>query len=239
MSATPSGPTASPAVTAVICAALIIGLCLAAFTRWFCCIRRRSTEGNPAAVHPSFFQLQANQSKLQETLPTVEDLNKYLPMVEYKIWKSQQYEQRMSSPQAATEAQKTLSDPNLSALLPQSPTEDPVHLSKLNADVQGQVKISEEVLIKDRHFESSLTPEALESSCQTTQSALSPDWPVGITVSGDACAICLDIMEDEIKVRGLPCNHAFHVNCVDKWLLWRRACCPVCRFACKIPPKVM
>ncbi|KGO64364.1 Zinc finger, RING-type [Penicillium italicum] len=146
----------------------------------------------------------------------------------------------MSSSQTATEAQKNLSDPNLSALLPQSPTEDPVHLSKLNAGAEAhcQVKISEEVLSQDRHFESSLTSKALEISCQTTQSALSPVWPVGITVSGDACAICLDTMEDEIKVRGLPCDHAFHVNCVDKWLLWRRACCPVCRFACKITPKV-
>ncbi|KAF9241215.1 hypothetical protein DTO013E5_9513 [Penicillium roqueforti] len=147
MSATPNGPTASTAVTAVICAALIIGLCFAAFTRWFCYIRRRSTEGNPAAVPPSVFQLQANQSKVQEKPLTVEDLNKYLPMIEYKMWKSQQYEQRMSFPQTATEAQKTLSDPNVSALLPQSPTEDPVHLSNLNASVgaQGQVNLSEEV----------------------------------------------------------------------------------------------
>lgn len=148
---------------------------------------------------------------------------------------------RMSSPQTATEVQKTLSNPNLSVLLPQSPTEDPVHLPRLNAGVeaQDQAKLSEEVLGKDKHFESSFTSEALKSNCQATQSALSPFLPVGITVSGDACAICLDTMEDDIKVRGLPCNHAFHVNCVDKWLLSRRACCPVCRFACKILPKVM
>lgn len=145
----------------------------------------------------------------------------------------------MSSSQTATEAQRAVSDPNVSALLPQSPTEDPLHLSKLNAGVeaQGQVKLSEIVLDKNRHFKSPLTSEAPESGRQTTHRALSPVWPVGITVSSDVCAICLDTMEDEIKVRGLSCDHAFHVNCVDKWLLWRRACCPVCRFVCKIPPE--
>ncbi|CAG8098943.1 unnamed protein product [Penicillium nalgiovense] len=147
----------------------------------------------------------------------------------------------MSFPQTATEVQMTPSNPNLSVLLPQSPTEDPVHLPRLNAGVgaQDQVKLSEEILGKGRHFESSLTSEALKSSYQATQSAFSPFLPVGITASSDACAICLDTMEDEIEVRGLPCEHSFHVNSVDKWVLWRQACCPICRFACKIPPKVM
>lgn len=43
------------------------------------------------------------------------------------------------------------------------------------------------------------------------------------------CAICLELMEDEIQVRGLPCGHVFHVTCVDKWLLYRQPSCPVCK----------
>lgn len=108
----------------------------------------------------------------------------------------------MNSPQTATKVQKTPSNPNLSVLLPWSPTEDPARLSRLNAGAgaQDQVKLSEEVLGKDRHFESSLTSEALKGSCQATKSAFSPFFPVGITVSSDACAICLDTMEDEIPL---------------------------------------
>jgi hypothetical protein len=80
-------------------------------------------------------------------------------------------------------SQETPSNPILSVPLPRSPTEDPVHLSRLNAGVgaQDQVKLSEDLLGKDRHFESSLTSEALKSSCQATQSAFSPFFPVGIT----------------------------------------------------------
>lgn len=46
---------------------------------------------------------------------------------------------------------------------------------------------------------------------------------------GDACAICIDTLEDDDDVRGLTCGHAFHASCLDPWLTSRRACCPLCK----------
>ena len=53
--------------------------------------------------------------------------------------------------------------------------------------------------------------------------------PELLTNPGDACAICIDTLEDDDDIRGLDCGHAFHAGCLDPWLTSRRACCPLCK----------
>ncbi|KAK9275102.1 hypothetical protein L1049_022361 [Liquidambar formosana] len=48
------------------------------------------------------------------------------------------------------------------------------------------------------------------------------------------CAVCLCEFETEDKLRLLPkCSHAFHMECIDTWLL-SHSTCPLCR-ACLLP----
>ncbi|KAJ8428945.1 hypothetical protein Cgig2_009816 [Carnegiea gigantea] len=46
------------------------------------------------------------------------------------------------------------------------------------------------------------------------------------------CVICLGVFVDGEQIRVLPgCSHAFHVACIDRWLLGTHSssCCPSCR----------
>lgn len=52
---------------------------------------------------------------------------------------------------------------------------------------------------------------------------------VGGAATGEMCAICLEDYESGEKLRLLPCQHDFHVGCIDQWLLTRRRFCPICK----------
>ena len=43
------------------------------------------------------------------------------------------------------------------------------------------------------------------------------------------CSICLEEYEEGDEVRRLPCWHAFHAQCIDRWLT-HHVECPVCKF---------
>jgi len=43
------------------------------------------------------------------------------------------------------------------------------------------------------------------------------------------CHICLQDFVEGDELRSLPCNHSFHVDCVDTWLRQKSSSCPTCR----------
>ncbi|XP_060612494.2 E3 ubiquitin-protein ligase RNF128 isoform X1 [Anolis sagrei] len=44
----------------------------------------------------------------------------------------------------------------------------------------------------------------------------------------DSCAVCIEVYKPNDVVRILTCNHLFHKNCIDPWLLEHRTC-PMCK----------
>lgn len=51
----------------------------------------------------------------------------------------------------------------------------------------------------------------------------------GTGLEESECSICLGNFEEEEKVKVLPeCQHAYHSECVDKWLT-EQSSCPLCR----------
>ncbi|CAM0950978.1 unnamed protein product [Alopecurus aequalis] len=49
-----------------------------------------------------------------------------------------------------------------------------------------------------------------------------------VSAEDAVCCICLTKYGDDDELRELPCNHLFHVQCVDKWLKIN-AVCPLCK----------
>ncbi|KAF2032307.1 hypothetical protein EK21DRAFT_60911 [Setomelanomma holmii] len=84
-----------------------------------------------------------------------------------------------------------------------------------------------------------------EISCNNTtvqlaeqQEGIAPAQPAIAAATGDAssstdenlgCSICTEDFEKGQDLRVLPCDHKFHPECVDPWLLNVSGTCPLCR----------
>lgn len=47
--------------------------------------------------------------------------------------------------------------------------------------------------------------------------------------NGICCAICVEnILQNTEIIRKLECNHVYHINCIDNWLVFKMQC-PLCK----------
>jgi hypothetical protein len=51
-----------------------------------------------------------------------------------------------------------------------------------------------------------------------------------------ACAVCQQPQEAGARVCFLPCAHAFHSHCIERWLREYKPECPLCRARVRAPP---
>ncbi|KLJ10014.1 hypothetical protein EMPG_14570 [Blastomyces silverae] len=65
---------------------------------------------------------------------------------------------------------------------------------------------------------------------QTTRIDSNQQYPTEPTFAQTTCPICLDDYDrGETTVRELPCQHIFHPECIDNFLLQNSSLCPVCK----------
>ncbi|CAL5400040.1 unnamed protein product [Camellia sinensis] len=66
-----------------------------------------------------------------------------------------------------------------------------------------------------------MVPDETSSGCLANERIILPE---------DAeCCICLTPYEDGAQLHALPCNHHFHLTCIEKWLKMN-ATCPLCKY---------
>lgn len=53
--------------------------------------------------------------------------------------------------------------------------------------------------------------------------------PAATAGDGSLCAVCQCDYEEGDRLTHLPCRHAFHRDCVEKWLDSYSRHCPVCK----------
>ena len=53
-----------------------------------------------------------------------------------------------------------------------------------------------------------------------------------IKLANKICTICQDDYKNNDLIRQIKCNHIFHINCIDTWLLDYNYKCPICRQEC-------
>ncbi|KAL8658591.1 MAG: hypothetical protein Q9226_000881 [Calogaya cf. arnoldii] len=81
----------------------------------------------------------------------------------------------------------------------------------------------------NEHIETNKSTVAAEPAIAEATNPQIIDDPMANADNGLACSVCTDDFTKGQDVRVLPCNHKFHPECIDPWLLNVSGTCPLCR----------
>jgi len=200
----------------------------------------------------------------EKKLLKIEDVNERFPVMTYKAWRAQRERAGLSpeggiAPQTNT-GTTVIDRPESEHKTGGSPTKEPHHsysheiAQDTSADRSSSpTSPSAEEKMKEIDYSVSLQPVPEESSVLVASSSKHRDSAFSVdadpdeeedhspipnellATSGDNCAICIELLEDDDEVRGLTCGHCYHQACLDPWLTQRRASCPLCKADYYIP----
>ena len=202
-----------------------------------------------------------HRRRREKKLMTMDEVNERFPLTKYKNWTSTRAEKGLpTAGGVAGPASRAGSVRNVEGVVP--PYEDIDHNNneprptptRRTTARSTQEKTADASAALDNAGESASELHAVKTSDSTTHESHESqeqrdieeendeDDQIQMAVPtemlanpGDACAICLDTLEEDDDVRGLTCGHAFHASCLDPWLTSRRACCPLCKADYYIP----
>lgn len=171
---------------------------------------------------------------------TKEEVDSLFPMKSYHDWLNGGKEDDLRRQKGLIMHENELEENNLEAdieegVQPVQTTENAAHLKGNEIVESTTVSSSQEADITEMALESS-TSRGIVETVPELEADSSRDKEVDLAYPEDdlhfssgTCAICLDSLDDEDIVRGLICGHVFHLDCIDPWLINRKACCPMCK----------
>ncbi|KAI9878222.1 MAG: hypothetical protein M1830_001525 [Pleopsidium flavum] len=91
---------------------------------------------------------------------------------------------------------------------------------------EGQGSPTDNAVGNDEH---SSNQDAVNTAAATTTASTQNQPEDTNADNGLACSVCTDDFIKGQDLRVLPCNHKFHPECIDPWLLNVSGTCPLCR----------
>lgn len=201
-----------------------------------------------------------HRRRREKKLMSIEEVNEKFPLIKYKTWRSNRADEGLPTAGGINTASRPASLHNVQRDSKDSKDIEARELTPAPTNTTTDEKSDEhgtpEVIGGER---STADRPTTPTSPKSTQSTVTPDTPIHKVTTeeeleeedeeriqnaipaeqlpdpGDACAICIDTIDDDDDIRGLSCGHAFHASCVDPWLTSRRACCPLCKADYYVP----